>query len=1279
MPNISRRTWGWLSVALLALIPTAAVAQRSTPVQALHPSGAALDQFGYSVAVDGDTMIVGASRDDVGANTDQGSAHVYRWTGSGWTFEATLTATGGAANDQFGSAVAISGDTAIVGAYFDDVGANIDQGAAYVFVRSGTTWTQQAQLTAAGGVLNDFFGIAVALSGNTAIVGAYFDDVGANINQGSAYVFARSGSTWTQQAQLTAASGTNSDQFGVSVTLSGDTAIVGAYLDDVGANSNQGSAYVFTRSGTIWTQQAQLNASGGGADDRFGYSVALSGDTVVVGAYLDDVGANTDQGSAYVFTRTGTTWTQQAQLTATGGAAVDWFGYSVALSGETVIVGAYNDDVGANTDQGSAYVFTRSGTTWTQQAQLNDTAGAALDNFGTSVAISGDTAIVGANVDDVGANSNQGSAWVFSRVGSTWIGPDFQAIASDGTDLDQFGYSVGISGNTAIVGTPFDDVGANGNQGSAYIFVRSGSAWTQQAQLTATGGASADVFGWSVAISGDTALIGSYADDVGPNANQGSAYVFVRSGSTWTQQAQLVASSGAASDQFGYSVALDGDTALIGSNADTVGANANQGSAYVFTRSGTSWTQQAQLTVPDGAAGDQFGISVAISGDTAIIGAHLDDVGANSNQGSVYVYTRTGSTWLQQAQLLASDGAAADTLGSDVALDGDTAVVGATANVGANFDQGAVYVFVRAGTIWTQQAKLVASDGAASDNFGYAVDLDNDTIIVGTPLDDIGANNNQGSIYLFVRSGSVWTQQARLLAPDGLNGDNFGFSVAVSGSTVLAGASADDVSPAGNRGSAWFFDVPSDDFALAENNVTGAVSPTMSAALLPALSGQQITATEAAWRGVGSLNTLSRSLALLSSGDVRTPSTATLELGGSSFVAASPGSAMAIFGQLRVASSASADLFADAFTLGSRGIMTARTGSSLNINAPNANLQGQTRVEQNASLTFSGNATAIGPTTANLNSSLTAGGTFTNIDTFTITTGTLSMPLFLNQAAANIFGTSALFGSYTNDAGAITTIRSGTLFIFGSLTNNGTINGTVCAGCSGSPPTLDLTGSLVLGPDANLTMPFQDALVRLGGNFDAAINDHIRYDMAQATLQFEGTGATQTLEAMSLDRGPDALGLDRTIAGNFPIGTLRIGQTASTVQTVDVRDNDLLGQTACEAIYVDTLIIDTGSTLDTSACVTIYYNTLINNGTVTDPAKLVPLTPPCPADFDGSGFVDSDDFVLYIDQFNLGCVGPGQDIFGANPNCLTSADFDQSGFIDSDDFVAFIAAFSAGC
>jgi hypothetical protein len=754
--------------------------------------GARGDEFGYSVAVSGDTAVVGAYQDDIGANANQGSAYVFTRSGTTWSQQAKLTAGDGAAIDVFGYSVAVSGDTAVVGAPQDHIGANVNQGSAYVFTRSGTTWSQQAKLTAGDGDRHDQFGYSVALSGDTAAVGAYHDLIGANANQGSAYVFTRSGTTWSEQVKLTAGDGAAFDEFGVSVAVSGDTAVVGARVDDIGANADQGSAYVFTRSGTTWSEQAKLIAGDGAGGDQFGRSVALSGDTAVVGAETDDIGANASQGSAYVFTRSGTVWSQQAKLTAGDGAGGDQFGISVAVSGDTSVVGALGDDIGANTGQGSAYVFTRSGTTWSQEAKLTAGDGAASDGFGWSVALSGDTAVVGAFLDDIGVNIEQGSAYVFTRNGTTWS-QEAKLTAGDGAAGDQFGYSVALSGDTALVGAFGDDIGANASQGSAYVFTRSGTTWSQQAKLTAGDGAASDRFGSSVAVSGDTAVVGVAADDIGANSNQGSAYVFTRSGTTWSQQAKLTAGDGAAFDEFGDSVAVSGDTAVVGALFDAIGANIQQGSAYVFTRSGTTWSEQAKLTAGDGAANDLFGHSVAVSGDTAVVGALGDDIGANSSQGSAFVFTRSGTTWSQQAKLTAGDGAANDVFGYSVALSGDTAVVGAFRDdIGANTDQGSAYVFTRSGTNWSQQAKLTAGDGAANDEFGLSVALSGDTAVVGAFQDDIGANTDQGSAYVFTRSGTLWSQQAKLTASDGAALDFFGRSVTLSGDTAVVGAPTDD-------------------------------------------------------------------------------------------------------------------------------------------------------------------------------------------------------------------------------------------------------------------------------------------------------------------------------------------------------------------------------------------------------------------------------------------------------------------------------------------------------
>jgi hypothetical protein len=729
--------------------------------QLLASDGEAWDYFGWSVALssDGNTALVGARVDDVTYNA-QGSAYVFTRSGTIWSQQQKLTASDGAAGDQFGYAVALSGDSAMVGAPYDKVGANSWQGSAYVFTRSGATWTQQVKLTAADGAAYDSFGRAVALDGDTALVGADVDDVGANIDQGSATVFTRSGVTWSQQAQLTASDGAAEDRFGCAVALSGGTALIGACVDDVGANVDQGSATVFTRSGVTWSQQQKLTASDGAAYDQFGHAVALAGDTALVGVFYDEVGANYDQGSAIVFVRSGMTWSLQQKLTAADGAAGDYFGYTVALSGDgyTALGGAIYDDVGVNSSQGSATAFTRSGVSWMQQAQLNGSDGAAQDYFGYAVALSGDTAVIGVYQDDVGADVDQGSAYVFVRDGRFWKQQQ-QLIAADGAAGDQFGYAVALNGDTALVGAPYDDVGGQSDRGSVTVFVRTGALWEQQAVLTATlDGTAYDYFGRAVALSddGDTALVGAYGDDVGANNAQGSAYVFTRSGTIWSQQQKLTAADGAAGDYFGYAVALsdDGDTALVGAVYDDVDVNSDAGSAYVFTRSAETWTQQARLVDFVGAASDYFGHAVALSsdGNTALVGEPGDDVGANVNQGSAIVLTGSGATWTPRKRLLASDGAEGDAFGVSVVLDGDMALVGAYYHdVGANADQGAAYVFTGSGAAWTQEARLTASDGVAGDYFGRAVAFDGDTALVGAYLGDVGANSNQGAAHFFRR------------------------------------------------------------------------------------------------------------------------------------------------------------------------------------------------------------------------------------------------------------------------------------------------------------------------------------------------------------------------------------------------------------------------------------------------------------------------------------------------------------------------------------------------
>jgi len=374
-------------------------------------------------------------------------------------------------------------------------------------------------------------------------------------------------------------------------------------------------------------------------DDYFGYSVAISGDVAIVGSpYDDNVGV--DSGSAYVFARNGERWEQQAKLTASDAAIYDNFGYSVAISGDVAIVGSLYDENDAGYWSGSAYIFVRNGDIWEEKKKL--TASDATEDeeklFGWSVAISGDVAIVGA-IEDSDFGNNSGSAYVFILKGDTW--EDEQKLtASNAAAHNYFGWSVGISGDVAIVGTWL----AN----SAYVFTHNGVTWEEQAKLTASDVARGDWFGYSVGISGDVAIVGSLLDDDAGNSS-GSAYVFVRNGDTWEEKKKLTASDAAAGDNFGDSVAISGDTAIVGSPYDD-NAESNSGSAYIFVRNGNTWEEKKKLTSSDTASGDSFGYSVAISGDVAIVGSPYDD-DAGTNSGSAYIKYYNGCSQEILAQL----------------------------------------------------------------------------------------------------------------------------------------------------------------------------------------------------------------------------------------------------------------------------------------------------------------------------------------------------------------------------------------------------------------------------------------------------------------------------------------------------------------------------------------------------------------------------------------------------------------------------------------------------
>ena len=428
-----------------------------------------------------------------------------------------------------------------------------------------------------------------------------------------------------------------------------------------------------------FVQRAYVKASNTGAGDKFGYSVALDGDTLAVGALSEDSptttindntgideGLDSNYGAVYVFTRNAGVWSQQAYIKAPNAGLFDQFGYSIALDGDTLVVGAPFEDGAGNvySESGAVYVFTRSGGTWSQQDYIKPLNVGANDYFGFSVALEG----------------------------------EFLAVGSIHEDGDENGVDNG----------EFNDSGA------VYIFTRSGMSWSQKAYLKASNPEAGDWFGWSVALDSDTLVVGAYAEDGvddGTQDGSGAVYVFSRGDGTWPQSEYIKALNAGAGDYFGSSVALSGDTLVVGAPAESGvdDLNVQSGAVYVFTRSGGTWLQQTYLKATNSGPGDWFGHSVALDGHTLAVGAIWEDGEDNGTQssGAVYVFTYNGGNWSQQAYLNASNSGENDSFGRSIALSGNVLAVGAD-----------------------------VEDGPATD-------------VSETPLDDDGTADDSGAVYIF--------------------------------------------------------------------------------------------------------------------------------------------------------------------------------------------------------------------------------------------------------------------------------------------------------------------------------------------------------------------------------------------------------------------------------------------------------------------------------------------------------------------------------------------------
>jgi uncharacterized repeat protein (TIGR01451 family) len=404
------------------------------------------------------------------------------------------------------------------------------------------------------------------------------------------------------------------DRMGQAVAVSGSTAVVGAHLATEGAFNDAGTAYVFLRNGvSSWARQQKIAHPAPAANEFFGNAVAISGDTLAVSAIMDDEVSAANAGAVYIFTRTSNTWTLQQRVIASDPLVDGGFGRSVALEGNTLLVGAHR----ANAGTGAAYVFTRSGSVWTQQQRLTGSLAASGDFFGGSVSLSGDRLVVGAERANNGSVIDAGAAYAFQRSGAGTWSEQARLTPTTFSQDDNFGISVAISGATIAVGQPFLGTGVSDNKGAVIVFDEESGVWNRKATLLASDASANDFFGRSVSLSGDLMVIGAYFDDFLQSStsivNGGSTYLFRRNNGTWSESDKLLGSDTVRNDFMGSAVAISGAAMIIGAPFDGTASLSEAGTAFVHARDdATVTTVAANITTPT--FGDTITLTAAVTG-----------------------------------------------------------------------------------------------------------------------------------------------------------------------------------------------------------------------------------------------------------------------------------------------------------------------------------------------------------------------------------------------------------------------------------------------------------------------------------------------------------------------------------------------------------------------------------------------------------------------------------------------------------------------------------------
>lgn len=679
------------------------------------------------------------------------------------------------------------------------------------------------------GASGDNFGIALGMAGDLAIVGAFGDvivapDAPTGIAQGSAWVFEKDVEGRWQRVQklVPQVIGEDGDNFGAALVMAADWAFIAAPRRRVASFTEAGTVHAFRRQGGSYLEVASLAAESPGSDHRFGAALAIDGEWLAIG--VPQAGA----GRVEIWRLLGAGPQRVQVFEAPSGVPGARFGAALALAGGDLLIGA-PQAAGA----GVVYRSRLVGLAF-EPPEVLITAASEGEELGSAVAALGELALVGA------PGRGAGAVEALARTGGDWL-PLSTLRDPAAEPADRFGSAVAITDSRIAISA----LGALGGEGRVYAYPRTPGGFAAPQVFDIADGGNADRFGISLAIDESGLLAGADLDQVGPNRLQGSARWYAVAASVLEPSQQLDSGDGALLDRYGSALAVDGNVAMVGASLEDGPVGADSGRVHWFEREDGEWRYRGPIDAPDAEVEDRFGVAVAIDGDLAAIGAYWDIIDGRIDQGSVYLFRRSGAQWLFERKLVASDGRARDLFGFSLALSGELLLVGARSAALPFINQGTAYVFRRNGTDWQQEARLDLPTPATAAFFGAAVALAGELAVVGAPGVSGGAGrSNAGAAYVYAAAPGGWVLRQALQAGNPVAGAAFGFAVAADGERWLIGAPGEPFAALA-AGGAYLY--RASDGSLEAILRAGSPQPGENLGIAVALAGSEIALGASAW------------------------------------------------------------------------------------------------------------------------------------------------------------------------------------------------------------------------------------------------------------------------------------------------------------------------------------------------------------------------------------------------------------------------------------------------